>query len=102
MGVAGARRGTSKSNRDVCSSPECWEKGKGQGEGGLTLHWESARWPWWHWAGSFGPPLSLGAPEKEQMGFLLALGSAGVAGEEGALPALQKGECEGKSPRGFL
>lgn len=43
--------------------------------------------------------MSLSAPEKEQMGFLMALGSAGMAGEEGALPVLQKGECEGK-PRG--
>lgn len=36
---------------------------------------------------------------EEQMGFLLALASAGVAGEEGAVPALQKGECGGK-PQG--
>lgn len=42
---------------------------------------------------------SLSAPEKEQMGFLLALGFAGVAGEGEALSALQKGECERK-PRG--
>lgn len=27
--------------------------------------------------------MSLSAPEKEQMGFLMALGSAGMAGEEG-------------------
>lgn len=39
---------------------------------------------------------SLSAPEKEQIGFLLALGFAGVAGEEGAPSALEKGECERK------
>lgn len=46
-------------------------------------------------------PLSLSALEKEQMGFLLALGSAGLPGEEGALPALQKSSCQA-SPKGIL
>lgn len=98
--VGGAGEPAKVRDRDVCSCLECWESCS-QREGELTLRWESARWPWWHRADSSGFPLSLSALEKEQMGFLLALGSAGVAGEEGALPASKKGGCEA-SPRGIL
>lgn len=51
---------------------------------------------------ALGPTLSLSALEKGQVGFWVALGPAGAAGEEAPSPALQKDECERKSPRGFL
>lgn len=94
--IAGARRVTSRSSRagDVFAFLESWESCS-QGGGLADTASGGHITPWWHWAGSFGPPLGLSVLEKGQMGFWPALGPAGVAGEEGALAALQKDECEG-------
>jgi len=62
-----------------------WSAGKATAreKGWWTLHQEGTRPPWWHWAGGFGPPLSLSALEKGQMGIWLALGPAGWLGTRG-------------------
>lgn len=93
--IAGARRLTSKNHGDgdVCSFLEHWEScSQGEGlsdtaSGGYTIPMVA---------------LGLSTPSNGQMGFWLALGTVGVAAEEGGLPALQKDECEGKSLWGFL